>query len=131
MFILPFFVNEMSQFLKNDHSIHQSQKVTYVTSMCPSDIIFSYFLTRTVMFLSRRVATMEVEFVSIERVMEYTRLPREAPQTAPPHGDGAEETPHGAAVLAEGLYLRYEVWGKRMETDKAAGCFCFFFKICF
>lgn len=66
-------------------------------------------MPRTVMFLSRRVATMEVEFVSIERVMEYTRLPREAPQTAPPHGDGhAEETPHGAAVLAEGLYLRYE-----------------------
>jgi hypothetical protein len=97
--------------------------------MCPSDIIFSYFLTRTVMFLSRRVATMEVEFVSIERVMEYTRLPREAPQTAPPHGDGhAEETPHGAAVLAEGLYLRYEVRkGKRMETGQSSWMFLFLF----
>ena len=63
------------------------------------------------MFLSRRVATMEVEFVSIERVMEYTRLPREAPPGAP---EAPEERPQGAAVLAEGLYLRYEVRkGKR------------------
>ena len=61
------------------------------------------------MFLSRRVATMEVEFVSIERVMEYTRLPREALEDGGRDGNAAPAAPGHPAVLAEGLYLRYEV----------------------
>ena len=59
------------------------------------------------MFLSRRVATMEVEFVSIERVMDYTRLPPEGSSGAElvTWGEGVDGAP---AVLAEQLALRYE-----------------------
>ena len=73
------------------------------------------------MFLSRRVATMEVEFVSIERVMEYTRLPREALDDGGRDGfDAAFRAPGQAAVLAEGLYLRYEVPEKGKKSAESS-----------
>lgn len=63
------------------------------------------------MFLSRRIATMEVEFVSIERVMEYTRLPHEEGSNSNLGTTAELLTEHDGdipAVLAENLYLRYE-----------------------
>ena len=67
---------------------------------------------RTLMFLSRRIATMEVEFVSIERVMEYTRLPHEEGSNSNVGTTAELLTEHDRdipAVFAEDLYLRYEV----------------------
>ena len=63
------------------------------------------------MFLSRRIATMEVEFVSIERVMEYTRLPHEEGSNSNLGTTAELLTEHDGdipAVFAEDLYLRYE-----------------------
>ena len=63
------------------------------------------------MFLSRRIATMEVEFVSIERVMEYTRLPHEEGSNSNLGTTAEVLTEHDGeipAVFAENLYLRYE-----------------------
>lgn len=72
------------------------------------------------MFLSRRIATMEVEFVSIERVMEYTRLSHEesnAFQSPLDDEDGAL-LPSKMAVVAKELYLKYEVpWQTQKERD--------------
>ncbi len=64
------------------------------------------------MFLSRRIATMEVEFVSIERVMEYTRLPQEEGSNSNLGTTAELLMEHDGdipAVFAENLYLRYEV----------------------
>ena len=93
-------------------------------------LVVTHRKARTVMFLSRRVATMEVEFVSIERVMEYTRLPREAPPELDGDGHPVARGPagHAAAVLAEELYLRYEVpergerWRKQLEVSHILIC---------
>eukprot|EP00913_Durusdinium_trenchii_P028638 g26858.t1 len=90
----------------------------YLGSLNPglAGLALSYAMSmpRNLMFLSRRLATMEVEFVSIERVMEYTRLPHEVTDTQPVVDDeDAEDLLRDAtwAVRAEGLYLRYDVDG--------------------
>ncbi|CAJ1389552.1 unnamed protein product [Effrenium voratum] len=71
-------------------------------------------MPRDLMWLSRRLASMEVEFVAIERIMEYTRLPPEAPSEAPPGAapeTASAEIPPDVAIYADELYLRYDVDG--------------------
>lgn len=58
------------------------------------------------MYLSRRWASMEVEFVSIERIMEYARL-RTEEEAAPSLGTSAT-APASVAVFAQDLYLQYD-----------------------
>ena len=73
---------------------------------------YAMSMPRNLMFLSRRVATMEVEFVSIERIMEYTRPPHEDPHTT--ERSGADLSHCSAAVVARDIELRYDSDGPKV-----------------
>ncbi|CAE7285526.1 ABCC1, partial [Symbiodinium sp. CCMP2592] len=82
----------------------------YVGSLSPglAGLALSYAMSmpRDLMYLSRRWASMEVEFVSIERIMEYARL-RTEEEAAPSLGASAT-APASVAVFAQDLYLQYD-----------------------
>eukprot|EP00439_Symbiodinium_sp_Y106_P004355 s2508_g1.t1 len=86
----------------------------YVGSLSPglAGLALSYAMSMPrdhrfdLMYLSRRWASMEVEFVSIERIMEYARL-RTEEEAAPSLGTSAT-APASVAVFAQDLYLQYD-----------------------
>jgi len=79
---------------------------------------YAISMPRDLMWLSRRVANMEVEFVSIERVMEYVRLPsEEVAHASALQGCGtilsraSQLPPSDCAVFAKDVRLRYSPEG--------------------
>eukprot|EP00928_Gymnodinium_smaydae_P027038 TRINITY_DN21037_c0_g1_i1.p1 TRINITY_DN21037_c0_g1~~TRINITY_DN21037_c0_g1_i1.p1 ORF type:complete len:1431 (-),score=138.73 TRINITY_DN21037_c0_g1_i1:187-3840(-) len=63
-------------------------------------------MPRDLMWLSRRIASMEVEFVSIERILEYVRLTLEQ-DVHERNADGLVLPVEGYAIHAEAVWLRY------------------------
>ena len=74
---------------------------------------YAMSMPRNVMFLSRRIATMEVEFVSIERIMEYTRLPHEDPHSTERFDVDLSDC-SAPAVVARDIELRYDSDGPKV-----------------
>eukprot|EP00927_Polykrikos_kofoidii_P044460 TRINITY_DN38417_c0_g1_i1.p1 TRINITY_DN38417_c0_g1~~TRINITY_DN38417_c0_g1_i1.p1 ORF type:complete len:1389 (+),score=197.49 TRINITY_DN38417_c0_g1_i1:273-4439(+) len=73
---------------------------------------YSLSMPRDLMWLSRRLASLEVEFVSMERIAEYVRLPREEDAhedaAGAPSGNSVRSAPqHQLAICADNVWFRY------------------------